>query len=222
MINESFPALRSIEATIRRETQVTTLEAGAFVCMDGNVCRSLALVVKGEVRVYKTGAGGREITLYRVRPGESCILTASCILSDRQFPAFAVADTDVTARIVPASSVRRWMDTEPVWRRYMFDLIAGRLDTVISTVEEVAFRRLDMRLAGLLLNMSVPLEGSRTHRVLHTTHERLAADLGSAREVVSRLLKDFENDGFVDLQRGTIRLLDLQGLQEKSRSDHAS
>jgi CRP/FNR family transcriptional regulator len=215
MIADRFPALQSLEETIRAETQTVALDAGEFICMDGTVCRSLALVVEGRARVYKASAGGREITLYRVEPGESCILTASCILSDRRFPAFAVADTDVAARIVPASTVRRWMDTEPAWRRYVFDLVAGRLDTVIATLEEVAFRRLDARLARLLLDESEPAdEGDEARRVLHATHERLAADLGSAREVVSRLLKDFEEEGLVELQRGTIRVLDPHGLQK--------
>jgi len=214
MISDRFPSLADLEEKIQKETQQVELDSGAFICMDGNVCQSLALVTEGRARVYKSSESGREITLYRVEPGESCILTASCILSNRQFPAFAVADTDVTARLVPASTVRQWMDTEPAWRRYVFELVAGRLDTVIATLEEVAFRRLDTRLARLLLDESTPEGGAPT---LHVTHERLAADLGSAREVVSRLLKDFEQDGLVQLQRGTVVLTDPAGLRRVGR-----
>ncbi len=214
MISDQFPGLAAMDDLLRTQTERVELNAGAFICMDGNVCQSLALVMNGRARVYKSSEGGREITLYRVEPGESCILTASCILSNRQFPAFAVADTDVTARLVPASTVRQWMDTEPAWRRYVFELVAGRLDTVIATLEEVAFRRLDTRLARLLLDESTPEGGVPT---LHVTHERLAADLGSAREVVSRLLKDFEQDGLVQLQRGTVVLTDPAGLRRVGR-----
>lgn len=210
MISNRFPSLAEMEKTIREETQPVELDPGAFICMDGNMCQSLPLVMEGRARVYKTSEQGREITLYRVEPGESCILTASCILSHRPFPAFAVADTGIRARLVSASTVRRWMNREPVWRRYVFDLVAGRLDTVIATLEEVAFRRLDTRLARLLLEESETEDGRRT---LRATHKRLAADLGSAREVVSRLLKDFEQEGFVKLERSLVRIVDPVGLR---------
>jgi len=101
-----------------------------------------------------------------------------------------------------------------VWRRYVFDLVAGRLDTVIATLEEVAFRRLDTRLARLLLEESETEDGRRT---LRATHKRLAADLGSAREVVSRLLKDFEQEGLVRLQRSLVRIVDPVGLRRAGR-----
>jgi len=214
MIANPFPSLAEMKETIREETQPVELASGAFICMDGNMCQSLALVMEGRARVYKMSEQGREITLYRVEPGESCILTASCILSNRPFPAFAVADTGVRARLVSASTVRRWMNREPVWRRYVFDLVAGRLDTVIATLEEVAFRRLDTRLARLLLEESETEDGRRT---LRATHKRLAADLGSAREVVSRLLKDFEQEGLVNLERSLVRIVDPVGLRRAGR-----
>jgi CRP/FNR family transcriptional regulator len=225
MLTDHFPALGPLGDRLAAETQAVTLEPGAFICMDGGVCEHLALVTDGRARVYKASDEGREITLYRVAPGESCILTASCILSDRRFPAFAVADTAVTARLVPAAVVRRWMHEAPAWRRYVFDLLAGRLGAVIATLEEVAFRRLDTRLARLLLDAADRHAADRhaagdadgdagaAPAVVRTTHERLAADLGSAREVVSRLLKDFEHDGLVALARGRVRLLDRDGLR---------
>ncbi len=210
MLTDYFPTLGPLGDRLAAATRAATLEPGAFICMDGGVCEHLALVTGGQARVYKASDEGREITLYRIEPGESCILTASCILSDRRFPAFAVADTAVTARLVPAATVRRWMDAEPAWRRYVFDLLAGRLGAVIAMLEEVAFRRLDTRLARLLLDTA---DADAAPAVVRTTHERLAADLGSAREVVSRLLKDFEHDGLVELARGRIRLLDPGGLR---------
>lgn len=207
---KQFPALRSIAAPLRSETQSVALDAGQFICMEGSACQSLALVTKGTARVYKMSESGREITLYRVEPGESCILTTSCILGDRSFPAFAVAETAMEARSVPAPTVRAWMAQHADWRTYIFALMAGRLDTVIAILEEVAFRSLDARLAAALMEQANADERGRP--VVKTTHEKLAADLGTAREVVSRLLKDLEHDGSVRLRRGIIEIHDETAL----------
>lgn len=173
------------------------------------MCSHLPLLLDGRVRVYKIGAEGQELTLYRAHPGESCILTTSCILSDRPFPAYALAETDIKARLVPASTVKQWMEEYASWRRYVFALLAHRLDTVIAAVEEVAFHRLDARLASVLVEAVQAREENR----IHTTHEELAADLGSAREVVSRLLKEFEREGYVSLERGAVTVEQPQGLR---------
>ena len=213
-LQEHFERLMAegpLRDALQHETQGVRLTPGQFVCMEGDACGHLALVLEGTARVYKTSDSGREITLYRVGPGESCILTTSCILSDRPFPAFAAAETEVAARLVPAPVVRNWMEAHPAWRTYVFDLLAGRLGAVIATLEEVAFRQLDARLAQRLLH-TVQDTGDATIR---TTHQRLAADLGSARAVVSRLLKDFEHDGWIRLQRGAITVLDAKGLRRE-------
>lgn len=216
-IIEQFPSLAAMREVIQSDTQRAHLDAGQYICMEGNACQSLALVLSGTARVYKTSESGREITLYRVEPGESCILTTSCILGNRDFPAFAVAETAVEARVLPAATVRRWMEQHEAWRTYVFALLAGRLDTVIATLEEVAFRSLDARLAATLLERAqAPDEQAPDgddDPVVHTTHEKLAADLGTAREVVSRLLKDLEHDGWVELKRGAVVLRDEAGLR---------
>lgn len=206
-LRTQFPQLRPMDDVLRDETEAVRLSSGEFICMDGNACHHLALVTGGTARVYKSG-GGREITLYRVEPGESCILTTSCIMSDRRFPAFAVAETDVEARLVPAATVRRWMEVHAAWRRHVFDLLSGRLDAVIAMLEEVTFRKLDARLAALLL------ERGAEAGTVRATHDGLASDLGSAREVVSRLLKELERDGMVDLGRGRVDLADTDRLRQ--------
>lgn len=209
---EHFPTLMqdaSLRAVLDEKTQAVTLSPGEFICMEGTTCAHLALVLDGTARVYKSGASGREITLYRVDPGESCILTTSCILSDRPFPAFAVAETPLEARLVSAATVQRWMNAHPAWQQYVFDLFAARLDTVIAMLEEVAFHQLDARLARCLLDAHDEASGD----TICTTHEQLASDLGSAREVVSRLLKDFEHDGFVELGRGRVTVTSRSELQ---------
>lgn len=177
------------------------------VIRQGDVCENLSLILEGTVRVYKIGENGREITLYRIGTGESCILTASCILSDVQSPALAVTETEVKAVIIPASVVRQWMEESSAWREFIFDLISKRLTDVISVIEEVAFRRMDSRLALWLLQQS-----EQTNQ-LHTTHQHIAEELGTAREVISRILKDFVAQGAINLMRGEIVVLDRTVLE---------
>lgn len=172
--------------------------------MEGNACAHLPLILAGNARVYKLSDEGRPITLYRIPPGESCILTASCILSDRAFPAFAEAETDVEALVIPSALFREWFGQFDAWRTYVLDLLSRRLATMIELVEEVAFHRVDERLAAYLLDAGAP--------EIVRTHEQIAADLGTSREVVSRILKDFEHHGWVALARGMIHLHDAAAL----------
>lgn len=213
----AFPQLRpALDAAGQRfvaEGRALRLDPGQFVCMQGQGCSHLALVLDGTVRVYKSGESGREITLYRVERGESCILTASCILNERPFPAYAVTETQVAACMIPASTFQRWVEAYREWQQYVFDLMARRLEAVIEVVEEVAFRRLDARLADYLLGEA---GDEPQDAVIHATHEAIAAELGSSREVVSRLLKDFEREGLVGLSRGAVTVADPGGLGRRS------
>jgi CRP/FNR family transcriptional regulator len=189
------------------------LDSGQFVCREGSQCAHLALVLTGSARVFKLGETGREITLYRLEPGQSCILTASCILSELPFPAFAVTETPVEAVVVRPADVRRWILQSPQWRAYIFGLIATRLDDVITVVQEVAFHRMDRRIAAYLLQRT-PMEMDAKLRV---THQEIASDLGTSREVVSRILKDLEGANLLAIARGKIRILDRTALEAKSR-----
>ncbi|WP_419628911.1 Crp/Fnr family transcriptional regulator, partial [Thiolapillus sp.] len=130
-----------------------SLPAGQHICLEGSNCSHLAFVLSGTGRVYKLGESGREITLYRVDAGECCILTLSCIISEKRFPAFAVSESDLEAILVPASVIQDWMDSIRSWRRFAWNLITARLGDVISLVEEVTFRRMDERL-GFYLNQA--------------------------------------------------------------------
>jgi CRP/FNR family transcriptional regulator len=210
---EAFPFLADADSAVvdllaTRGTEVS-IGAGQIICAEGGDCANMPLVLSGTVRVHKTGETGREITLYRLEPGEGCILTAACILSDSEFPACALAESAVDAYAIPAETFRDWVNRFEVWRTYVFDLLARRLDTVIAVVEEVAFRRLDVRLVEHL-TAAIARQGSST---IQTTHEGVAAELGSSREVISRLLKDLERAGLVALARGSITATDLNGLR---------
>lgn len=209
-IFQNLPFLASADPKFQQaffdKSMAVTVPAGKFICLERNACPHLPIVLDGVARVYKANEEGKELTLYRIEAGESCILTTSCILNDIVFPANAVAVSDVNALVVPASDVVAWMDTYPDWRRYIFGLISQRLSAVIELVEEVAFQRMDTRLSSYIR------EASKDTPILNKTHEMIATDLGTSREVISRLLKELENKGSVELSRGHIKVLKSEGL----------
>jgi len=214
-VADTFPFLAGVSPVLReafnREVHSLHLEAGAAICLEGDLCHHLPLVVRGTGRVYRIGETGRALTLYRIEPGESCILTASCVLSARPFPAFAEAETDLEALAVPADAFRAWFDASPAWRGYVFDLLARRFADVVELVDAVTFQRVDERLAAHLL-----AERDEAGCVART-HEALAADLGTSREVVSRVLKEFEHETLVALGRGEVVVCDAAGLARRAR-----
>ncbi len=203
---EVFPFLEDAAQSIRDafffHAQLMRVPGGQHMCFQGQRCEHLALMLEGQVRVYKTGEEGREITMYRVAGGDSCILSAACILSQRAFPAHAVTETDVEAVTIPSDIFRAWAEQHSVWRQHVFAQLVRRLVDVIDVLEDVTFQRLDIRLATYLLAAADPGSGR-----IGRTHQAIAADLGSSREVVSRLLKEFERNGLVTLGRGSIQLM---------------
>ncbi len=193
-----------------RSASVARLEEGQFICHQGAECAHLALVLSGTARVYKLGENGREITLYRIGRGESCILTASCILSQLPFPALAVCEEPLEAVVIPAGLIRQWLAESTLWRDYVFGLVAHRMADIISLVEEVVFRRMDQRIADYLIQ-----HGSGGNPRIEITHQLMASDLGTSREVVSRILKDFESKGLIRVARGSVEITDPAQLETK-------
>ncbi|WGZ95753.1 MAG: Crp/Fnr family transcriptional regulator [Candidatus Thiothrix putei] len=210
---EAFPFLAVLGeeacASFQPHIGFASIPAGQHVCREGDICPQLAIVLSGSVRVYKVGENGREITLYRIGRNDSCILTASCILSQTRFPALAVVEQAVQVAVIPAVRLREWVAQHEVWRGYVFGLMSQRLADVITTLNEVVFRRVDVRLAEYLLK----LDAQQVQ--LAVTHQELASELGTAREVVSRILKDFERENLLALSRGTLTVQDRAGLQRK-------
>ncbi len=149
--------------------------------------------------MYKIGESGREITLYQIGPGETCILNASCILSQAKYPAEAITLSDCTLLMIPAKEFATLVHKNETLRNFVFGLIGERLALIMALIEEIVFGRLDERLEDYLIEKSENDE-------LLTTHQNIANDLGSSREVISRLLKDFEKNGKVLLSRNRIRL----------------
>ena len=162
------------------------------------------------MRVYKIGETGREITLYRFGLGQSCILTANAILSQKSFPAIATVEEDAEAVMIPADVFQDWVGRYDLWREFVFELLSERLMTVMEIVDEVAFQRMDRRIALWLL------EQPARENPIAVTHQEIASDLGSSREVISRILEDFSQKELTESSRGKIRVLDFEGLKSRS------
>jgi CRP/FNR family transcriptional regulator len=165
-------------------------------------------LISGVVRVYKIGETGREITLYRFGHGESCILTANAILSQKSFPAIATVEKDAEAVMIPADKFRDWVKRYDPWREFVFELLSDRLSTVMAVVDQVVFQRMDRRVASLLFNKS------KITNPISVTHQEIAAELGSSREVISCILEDFSQKGVLAVGRGVVEILDFEGLAD--------
>lgn len=191
-----------------------SLKAGEFYFHEGDACRQIAIVGEGNIRVYKTGETGKEITLYHVRSGETCILTASCVLGGMNYPASAVAEEETTAVVFAAPLFRGWVAGNEAIRDFVFTTLANRMAGVMTLVEEITFNKMDGRLAEYLRKKFS--NKGRSVKEIQITHEQIAIELGSAREVVSRLLKEFERQGAIELARGRILLKNEKIFKAKS------
>ncbi len=178
---------------------------------EGDACAFIAFLGSGSIRVYKIGDIGRQITLYHVLPGESCVLNMTCTLAQIPYPANAQVEQDARMVLFPARQFREWVGRVDSLREFAFSLLAHRMTQMMTLLEEISFKKMDVRLAEFLArqfdNQGRPL------RVLHLTHEQIAAELGTAREVITRLLHEFQRIGAIELARGRILLKEEQVLR---------
>ena len=184
------------------------ISANTVIYEEGRPCDMVPFILQGQVRVYKIGESGREITLYRVSLGQTCVLSSSCGMSGANYPAIAEAEDDVELLAVPVRDLNRMGRKFPELHAVVNRTLSERLAELMLVVEEVAFRRVDLRLAEFLARAS---QAAGAHS-LSRTHAQLAVELGTAREVVSRILKDFERHGYVQLGRGRIEVTDRNAL----------
>ena len=203
-----FPALTDLPADLAQalaeQAKPMNAPAGTVLFDHGVACQALPLVLSGSIKVSKRADNGREIRLYGVHPGELCIVTVSCLLGDDPYPATGLAETPVSAVAVPRTLFMGLMASHAPFRDRVFSLFSERLTGLMQLVEEVAFRKLDQRLAAWLVARGPDITAS---------HQRIADELGSVREIVSRLLKQFEDQGWVRLGRERIVLADAEALR---------
>lgn len=213
-ILNALPFLRNADRALICDFQqsafVMHIPAGKDVFVEGDDVEAIALLISGVVRVYKISETGREITLYRFGLGQSCILTANAILSRESFPALATVEQDAEAVMIPAATFQAWVQRYDVWRNFVYNLLSQRLVSMMEIVDEVAFRRMDSRVASLLLSRC------QSENPIRITHQEIAAELGSSREVISRILEDFAAHQAVRSARGTIEVINADWLQTRS------
>ena len=202
-----YPVLGKLPAGLLQRIvdamQMLSVPAGTVVFDEHQPCRGFPFVLAGAIRVAKLSSSGRELPLYRVLAGESCIISSSCLLGHADYNARGVSEGPTTLALLPRPLFDEMLG-EPAFRDFVFALFSERMAELMQLVEEVAFRKLDQRLAALLLGKG---------RVVHATHQQLADDLGSVREMVSRLLKGFAEQGLVRLGREQVEVLDAAGLR---------
>ena len=185
-------------------SSLVKLSAGQQVFYPGSTCDNYLLVLEGAVKVQIMSENGREVLLYHVRSGDSCVLTTSCMLSGDCYPAEGIAEGDVTAFAMPSHAFYRCIEQSPFFREFVFKNFSARLSKLIGRMEAVVFETIDQRISKALLTSG--------EAMLRKTHQELAYELGSAREVVSRHLKNFESYGWVTLKRGTITIVNREAL----------
>lgn len=198
-----FPFLK------HRSVSLLSMAESEMLFSEGQSCGSIGFVLSGAIKVFKQGDNGREITLYRLLGGDACILSILCALARIDHRASGVVEESGVLAKISVSDFRLMMRESDEVSRYVFGLLADRLSSMIDLVDDVVFRKMDQRVAESVLMGS--LHGKSRFA---TTHEALAMELGTAREVVSRILKDFENKGYVRLGRGWVEVVDARALRK--------
>lgn len=206
------PARAALSAASRR----VVLAPGTVVFRPGEACRHWMVVLSGSIRVRRTDRSGRTMMLYRVGPGQTCILTTTGVIEGAEYDAEAVTETEVEAMVMPGEAFLRLLGEEPRFRRFAFLSYARRIAALMTLAGELAFDEVGERLARRLLALA------GADGLVPATHEMLAEELATAREVVSRRLKAFERAHLVRLSRGRIEVVDRAGLADAAEGGEAS
>ena len=201
-----------VRARLNKAGRIIQMKKGDQVFGPTKIPDGLIFLYDGLIRISQTSKSGREIVLYRVEAGESCVLTTACILAEEAYSAEGTAETDVTVVILPTLSFEHLVSEERSFRNFVFAAYSRRLIDVLRVVDDVAFGRIDVRLAERLLKLG---QGLKQVRV---THQELASELGTAREVISRVLSDFHKRELIEQSRGLITFRDRDKLTLLARS----
>ena len=214
-----FKGLSRLPTDIRKEleagSQIVSVPAGTEIFAPGQTADNLWLLLDGTVKVQQKSETGREIFLYRVHAGESCVLTTACMLAFEDYSADGIAETDVSAAAIPRRTFDSLVAKSPVFREFVFTAYSRRITDLFTLIDDIVFQRMDVRLAARLLEL-VDENG-----VVHATHAVLGTELGTAREVISRTLSEFHRRGWVEQSRGEVHITGRAGLERLVRSSGA-
>ncbi len=212
---ERFASLAALTPELKtylaNNSTISRISTGTTIFGPGSKAENFLLLLSGTVRVQKTSANGREIVLYRLRSGESCVLTTACLLAQEDYLAAGITESDIEVVAVPRSVFDQLIATSALFRKFVFDAYSSRLTDLVMMIDEIAFSKIDIRLAQRLIKLS----GSTGQ--VSMTHQALAQELGTAREVISRQLQEFQRRGWVTVTRGHVIINDIKALSELSR-----
>jgi CRP/FNR family transcriptional regulator len=213
---ERFQGTRALPRAVRdrllKVAEIRSYPKGVEVFGPRNIPDSLLFLYEGTIRVSQTSESGREIVLYRVDAGESCVLTTACMLAEEAYNAEGVAETEIKVIVLPRAAFDRLVAEEQSFRNFVFAAYSRRLIDLLRVVDDVAFGRIDVRLADRLLTLA------GTDREIAATHAQIAVELGTAREVISRVLHDFQKRGLIAQSRGRIAVTDKPALKALAES----
>jgi len=208
-----YPELAKINDPLWVETieqaKAMSVEPDTTLFSGSATCNNFMLILEGTIRIYQTAPDGREITLYRVEAGDLCILSLNSLLKKKSFNAIAVTESPVKALALTSDNFKNMMNSSQMFRDYVINILTERLCETIYMVQDTAFNHLNMRLACMLGSLFERNKG----KALKVTHQEIAFELGTTREVISRILKDFERQKCVTLSRGQIELASADGLK---------
>lgn len=209
---QRYPVLNHLPADLlkRLELEAVTIQApaGRRLFSEGSPCTHYPLLVEGVIRATKSSPDGHEILLYRLNPGESCVITVVALLGSTAYPAIGSAEADLLVYGVPRALFEEMILRVTEFRVFVFQYLSQRMAHLMALIDDVAFRRVDQRLASRLLAAVAPIS---------VTHQMLADELGTTREVVSRTLEAFQESGVLKLGRKRIEVLDRQALDRAQR-----
>jgi len=209
---EQFPGLSSLgtseRALLMMHSSTMRVAKNTVIFGPGKTPDNLLLLLEGVVRVQQLTENGREIVLYRVRAGESCFMTSACMLAFENYSAQGIAETDAQAVAIPLKVFDQLVGESADFRHFVFTAYSTRIVELFHVIEDVAFQRIDVRLAEKIIELA------QGDTLVHLTHQQLAAELGTAREVISRQLSEFQRRDLIKQSRGVIEILDFAGFEQ--------
>ncbi|WP_300382666.1 Crp/Fnr family transcriptional regulator [Clostridium sp.] len=204
----SYPFLKDLDQDILNKLFsrliVNNYEIGNSVFRSRQSCIGLSLILSGQIRVYKLGDDGKEITLYRLRKGDNCFNTILCALTESEESSFSEIEENASIALIPMDFFKKHLLDNPSFLKYIFKNLYNKFENVVEGLEKVTFDSIENRLINYFKDN---LRKNQENKIIYTTHEKIAADIGSSREVVSRSLKSLEKRGIVELGRGKIKIL---------------
>jgi len=214
---ERFPGLSRLEPTTKelllQRSTIVTMPEKTIIFGPGKSPENMLFLLNGTVRVQQVSETGHEIVLYRINAGESCVLTTAFLLAYDDYSAEGVAESEVKAAAIPRQDFDDLVAQSPSFRNFVFAAFSKRITDLFLMIDEVAFQRMDVRLALKLMELS------KGGNQISTTHQKLSVELGTAREVISRQLQEFQRRGWLEQSRGTVRILDRSKLESLADRD---